>query len=183
MAAEARRDTRTWTALYQQRPAPEEGHYFKDQWLRPVDQMPAAADLRVYGASDYAVSAGKGDYTVHVVVGVDADQRMYLLDLWRRQATSDEWVESLCDLIGAWRPAAWAEEQGQIKAGVGPFLERRLKEHQAFVYCQQFRPGATRGTGPVGARPHGNERALRAQGRNLVARPAIRAAELPGRQA
>jgi hypothetical protein len=138
MAAEARRDARTWTALYQQRPAPEEGNYFKDEWLRPIDTMPAAANLRVYGASDYAVSAGKGDYTVHVVVGVDADQRMYLLDLWRRQATSDEWVESLCDLIGTWRPAAWAEEQGQIKAGVGPFLERRLKERQAFVYRQQF---------------------------------------------
>jgi hypothetical protein len=60
MAAEARRDARTWTALYQQRPAPEEGNYFKDEWLRPIDRMPAAANLRVYGASDYAVSAGKG---------------------------------------------------------------------------------------------------------------------------
>jgi hypothetical protein len=26
---------RTWSALYQQRPAPEEGDYFKAEWLRP----------------------------------------------------------------------------------------------------------------------------------------------------
>ena len=37
-------------------------------------------------ASDYAVTANGGDYTVHVVVGIDPDGRMYLLDLWRKQA-------------------------------------------------------------------------------------------------
>ena len=31
-------------------------------------------------ASDYAVTADGGDYTVHVVVGVDPDGHMYLLD-------------------------------------------------------------------------------------------------------
>jgi hypothetical protein len=80
--------------------------------------------LAIYGASDYAVTADGGDYTVHVVVGVDPDGHMYLLDMWRKQAASDEWIEAFCKLVKDWKPMEWAEEQGQIKAGVGPFLDR-----------------------------------------------------------
>jgi hypothetical protein len=58
---------RTWNALYQQRPAPEEGDYFKSEWLKTFDQdkPPARNTVRIYGASDYAVTADGGDYTVH----------------------------------------------------------------------------------------------------------------------
>lgn len=129
---------RTWSALYQQRPAPEEGDFFKDDWLRPYETAPARETLRIYGGSDYAVTADGGDYTVHAVVGIDPDGRMYLLDLWRRQAASDVWVEAFCDLVAKWKPIGWAEEQGQIKSGVGPFLERRMRERRTYVAREQF---------------------------------------------
>jgi predicted phage terminase large subunit-like protein len=133
-----KRSPRTWAALYQQRPAPEEGDYFKADWLRPVEIQPPRDTLHVYGASDYAVTAGGGDYTVHAVVGLDTQGRMYLLDLWRRRAAADEWVESFCDLVLTWKPIGWAEEQGQIRSGVGPFLEKRMRERRAFVAREQF---------------------------------------------
>jgi predicted phage terminase large subunit-like protein len=104
----------------------------------PYTEAPARETLRIYGASDYAVTADGGDYTVHVVVGIDPDGHMYLLDLWRKQASSDEWIESFCDLVREWKPVGWAEEQGQIRAGVGPYLDRRQSERQAFVYRQAF---------------------------------------------
>ena len=63
---------------------------------------------------------------------------MYLLDRWRKQAASDEWIEAFCDLVKRWKPIEWAEETGQIKAGVGPFLDRRQRERQAWVYRRQF---------------------------------------------
>lgn len=129
---------RDWSALYQQRPAPEEGDYFKSEWLRPYDKHPPLDTMRVYGASDYAVTDSGGDCTVHVVVGLDPEGRMYLLDLWRRQASSDVWVETFCDFVTRWKPQAWAEEQGQIKAGVGPFLDRRQRERGAYCYRQTF---------------------------------------------
>jgi len=129
---------RFWSALYQQRPAPEDGDYFKAEWLRPYTQAPAKETLRVYGGSDYAVTADGGDYTVHVVFGVDPEGRLYLLDLWRKQAASDEWVESFCDLVLEHKPMAWAEEQGQIKSGVGPFLVKRMRERSAYVVREQF---------------------------------------------
>lgn len=129
---------RTWSALYQQRPAPEEGDYFKADWLRPYDKAPARETLRIYGGSDYAVTADGGDFTVHAVVGIDPEGRMYLLDLWRKQAASDVWVEAFCDLVKHWKPMAWAEETGQIKSGVGPFLEKRQRERQAYCVREQF---------------------------------------------
>jgi predicted phage terminase large subunit-like protein len=131
-------NARTWSALYQQRPAPEQGDYFKTEWLRPVETLPPKRHLRIYGGSDYAVTADGGDYTVHAVVGLDAENRMYLLDLWRKQASADVWVEAFCDLILKWSPIGWAEEQGQIRAGIGPFLERRMRDRHAFCMREPF---------------------------------------------
>lgn len=131
-------DSRTWASLYQQKPVPDEGDYFKRQWLIPVEHIPPRDQMRVYGGSDYAVTADGGDYTVHAVLGVDYDGNPWLLDLWRRQASSDEWIDAFCDLVIKWRPIGWAEEQGQIRAGVGPFLDRRTRERRAHVARDQF---------------------------------------------
>jgi predicted phage terminase large subunit-like protein len=127
-----------WAALYQQRPAPEEGDYFKAKWLKPCGKLSAKETLRVYGASDYAVTADGGDYTVHAVVGLDPDGRMYLLDLWRKQTATDEWIEAFCDLVLEWKPTWWAEEKTQITSGVGPYIDRRQRERKALVYREQF---------------------------------------------
>lgn len=129
---------RDWSALYQQRPAPESGDYFRREWLRPVPSLPPRDSLRVYGASDYAVTSDGGDYTVHVVVGMDPAGRLWLLDLWRGQSASDVWVDAFCDLVRRWKPIGWAEETGQIRSGVGPWLDRRMRERQAFVARRQF---------------------------------------------
>jgi predicted phage terminase large subunit-like protein len=63
---------------------------------------------------------------------------MYLLDLWRKQTASDEWIEAFCDLVTLWKPVGWAEEKGQISAGVGPALDKRQRERKAYVYREQF---------------------------------------------
>jgi predicted phage terminase large subunit-like protein len=139
---------RDWSALYQQSPSPETGDYFKREWIRTVEKMPPKETLAVYGASDYAVTSGGGDYTVHVVVGVDNEGRLWLLDMWRGQASSDVWVDAFCNLVRKWKPIGWAEETGQIKSGVGPFLVKRMMETQSYVAREQF---ATRGDKAVRA--------------------------------
>ena len=47
-------------------------------------------------------------------------------------------MESFCDLVIRWKPIGWAEEHGQIKAGIGPFLDRRQRERHAYVARQAF---------------------------------------------
>lgn len=129
---------RNWNALYQQRPSPDQGSYFLRDWLHTYDAAPAAATMRVYAASDYAVTAEGGDFTVHIVVGVDPDDRMYVLDLWRGQTASDVWVETMLDLAQRWKPLEWAEETGQIRASLGPFIQRRMQERQTYVAHRLF---------------------------------------------
>mgnify|MGYP000218052112 CR=1 FL=1 len=134
----AESDPRTWSALYQQEPAPDTGGFFQRDWLRPVPTVPPRESLRIFGASDYAVTSGGGDYTVHVVIGIDSDQRLYLLDLWRGQTDSAEWIEAFCDLVLKWKPLGWAEESGQIRASLGPFIQKRMQERRAFCARQQI---------------------------------------------
>lgn len=124
---------RDWSALYQQRPAPEEGAYYKRDWFRHYTEKPA--QLRIYGASDYAVTEGDGDWTVHLVVGIDPDDNIFLLDLWRGQTSSDVWVQAWLDMARRWKPMMWVEESGQIIKSIGPFLDRRMREER--VYCRR----------------------------------------------
>ena len=135
-----RRNTqpRFWSALYQQRPSPETGDFFKADWLRPYTTAPDRKTLPVYGGSDFAVTADGGDYTCHVVIGIDAEEKPWLLDLWRAQTASDKWVEVWCDLVKKWKPYGWAFEQGQIKSGVGPFLEKRARERKTWTAIETF---------------------------------------------
>jgi predicted phage terminase large subunit-like protein len=129
---------RFWSALYQQQPTPETGSFFKDEWLRPYTNAPDRKTLVTYGGSDFAVTAGGGDYTCHVVIGIDPEDRPWLLDLWRGQTASDVWVETWCDLVKKWKPFGWAFEQGQVKSGVGPFLEKRAHERRTWTAIETF---------------------------------------------
>jgi predicted phage terminase large subunit-like protein len=126
-----------WSALYQQEPTQEIGTFFQDTWLRPhIDGPPK--HMSVYGGSDYAVTSDGGDYTVHVVIGIDHKGRMFLLDVWRKQSDPREWVEAWCDLVLKWRPSFWAEEKTQITSGIGPFIEHRSLERKAWIQREQF---------------------------------------------
>lgn len=136
-------DARTWSSLFQQRPAPETGTFFEEKWIKlygsnTLTSVPDRDTMHVYGASDYATTQGGGDYTVHIVVGVDQYHDIYVLDLWRKRVSSDKWVEAFCDLVEEWKPIGWAEEQGQIKAGVGPFLHRMLLDRRIYIARRTF---------------------------------------------
>ena len=76
--------------------------------------------------------------------------------------SSEKWIEAFCDLVLCWRPLDWAEEQGQIKASVGPFLSRRQHERKAYVNREPF---PTRGDKAVRAQSiRGRPRLSQARG-------------------
>lgn len=129
MVDTAKLDTRAWNALYQQEPVPDEGDYFKKDNFSEYDSYPAG--LHVYGASDFAVTEGAGDYTEHGIFGVDVSGNIYVLDWWRGQTQSDVWIERMCDLIKQWRPLVWFGEAGPIRRAIEPFLVKRMVERTA----------------------------------------------------
>lgn len=130
MVEDARKDVRVWNALYQQEPTGEDGDYFKRDWFREAQERPQ--NLAIYGASDYAVTEGGGDFTEHGLFGVDAWSNIYILDWWRGQAAPDEWIESQLDLIQKYKPLCWFGESGTIRRSIEPFLMRRMEERRTF---------------------------------------------------
>ena len=138
MFAEAKRDVRNWSALYQQEPTPDTGDYFKSEWIRWYEVAPDIRTLRTYGASDYAVTSQGGDYTVHGVIGVDPSDNIYLLDWWRAQTDAEAWIEAFLDMMERWQPLMWAEEQGQILRSLGPFIAKRQMERRIYGYRRSF---------------------------------------------
>jgi predicted phage terminase large subunit-like protein len=130
-------DAKVWASLYQQSPVIEEGGFFRPEWIRevvyPFNRPPPF--LRCYGASDLALSPGKGDYSVHVVIGIDTQGRMHLVGFWRQQAAPKDTVEAMCDLILKFKPAFWGQERVHIVQSLGPYLETRMRARKA--WCQQ----------------------------------------------
>lgn len=122
---------REWSALYQQQPQPDEGTFFRREWFREWRQLPP---LRYYGTSDYAVTDGGGDYTVHRIWGIDANGDVYRVAGWREQATSDRWIEAKLDLIAKYKPLCWFGEGGVIQKAIEPMLNRRMRERN--VHCR-----------------------------------------------
>lgn len=135
---------RNWSALYQQRPSPEEGDFFRREWIQWYDWKPseknngAPKHMKLYGASDYAVTKDGGDWTVHGVCGVDPNDDIYIIDWWRGQEASDVWIEVFIDLMERWETTAWGEEKGQILRSLGPFIEKRMAERKVYRYRHQF---------------------------------------------
>lgn len=81
-----------WESLYQQKPNPAEGTMFKvDKWvLRPAPPQVPLRKLRMW---DLAATESKGaDWTVGALVGMDAENRTYILDIqrFRREAADVE---------------------------------------------------------------------------------------------
>lgn len=122
---------REWSALYQQQPQPDEGTFFQRDWFTEWETLP---HCRFYGSSDYAVTDGGGDYTVHTVWGVDAKGDIYRVEQWKGQTASDEWIERKLDLVAKWKPLCWFGEGGVIQKAVEPMLRRRMRERS--VHCR-----------------------------------------------
>lgn len=127
-----------WSALYQQRPSPEEGLMFTKDHIQRYDHRALnLLDKEIYGSSDYAVTAEAGssdpDYTVHLVWAVDPDHNVFLIGGWRGRTESDKWIEHFIRLVKKHKPLRWGEEQGQILKGVGPFLRQQMRKENAFV--------------------------------------------------
>lgn len=123
---------RDWSALYQQSPSPDEGTFFQRDWFKTWHDKPK--HLSIYGTSDYAVTDGGGDYTVHRVWGVDPKGDLYRLDGWRGQTTADVWIDKKLDLMARWKPFAWFGESGVIQKAIQPMLTARMRERS--VYCR-----------------------------------------------
>lgn len=128
---------RDWSALYQQRPTPDEGTYFQRPWFHRhayAEPAKAKAARHVYITSDFAVTEDGGDFTEHAVWGYGSNGTLAQLDWWHGQKDASVWIEALIDLIKKWGPLCYFGEQGVIEKAIRPMLVRRMRERK--VNCR-----------------------------------------------
>lgn len=132
LRSQKRLDPLGYAALYQQRPSPEEGAFFKADEIvaYSLNERPKLESMRFYVASDHAVGADKKkhDASVFLVAGVCPNNYVWLIDCWWKRAPSDIAVDAMLDLMERWRPQIWWAEDGHITKSIGPFLLKRKLE-------------------------------------------------------
>lgn len=129
-----RTNPRGFISLYQQRPAPEEGSYFRKHMIKTYTQDQRPKNLRVYAASDHALSTDpQRDASVLLIFGVDADDQIWILDCWWGRAETDDLVSQMVRLMREWKPMQWFGANDNIFKTLRPFLNKRLREEE--IWC------------------------------------------------
>jgi predicted phage terminase large subunit-like protein len=138
-------DPRGFAALYQGRPAPREGAFFRTMDLVPynrMDEMPAFHKMRFYASSDHAVSVERNaDKSCLMVVGVDEQDHIWIMPdvVWLRLDARAA-VEGMVALMKKYKPQFWWAEAGAITKSIGPFLRKRMVETQTFCAMDPISP-------------------------------------------
>lgn len=123
-------DARGFSSLYQGRPTPQGGAFFREEWLKTYKPSELPKQLRFYCASDHAVSTTQDrDKTVLLPVGVDPKGDIYVMpDAWIRHANAEQTVEAMLTIMRKYKPQFWWAERSHITKSLGPFLRRRMRE-------------------------------------------------------
>lgn len=134
---------RSWSALHQQRPSPDTGGYFDRKWFGRYSAVPVGS--RAFLASDWATPEGT-DWTVHVVVAVDAMSRLYVVDVWRGQGTTAESIDAALDIAQRHKAACWLNEKGVLWRTITGQAAARMRERNIFVPCEEYARTADKAT-------------------------------------
>lgn len=140
--ADRRRDPLGFEALVQQKPTVADGTLFQRENIRYYKPSDLPDELRIYCASDHAVSTKqRNDPSCLIKVGVDRQDNIYILDVFWRRAPADVVVEAMLNMgSGNTPPLIWWAERGHISKAIGPFLKKRMLETHNYINLIEVTP-------------------------------------------
>lgn len=152
---------RTWNALYQQKPAGDEGMEFKREWFNLYDSEDVPDRLNVYMTSDHA-SSGTGDYNCFRIWGVDREKNVWLLDSYRAKSKLMDTfgvvshdgriaikpnVKGVFSLVKRWKPKKWFPEKDSSFVANEQVIRSWMRDLGMWMVIE---PQSTRMVGAVG---------------------------------
>lgn len=146
-----KKQARTWSALFQQRPQPPSGTFFQREWFHRyrVGQHPES--LFHYMTSDHAPGGeDHNDFNCFRMWGIDAAGDIWLRDGFRAQETVDKSMDKALPLIQQYRPFCWFPEDDNNWKAVSGFVARQMIEKK--IYCRI-----------EAVSPHGKDKQTKAQ--------------------
>ena len=126
-----RLDPRGFESLYMGNPTPEDGEYFKRDWLVGYKPEELPRNLMKYTASDHAISEeNHSDKSCFITVGVDEHGIIWVLpDLyWEKEADTNTIVDVMLETMRIHKPMIWWSEKENISRSILPFLRKRMIE-------------------------------------------------------
>ena len=87
--------------------------------------------LNHYISLDAAETEDRGDDTFMVVWGVSVTGRVYAVDIWHGQVTTDVWTNELIDRVARFQPLALVPEHDNIFKAVEPFIRQQMRKRNA----------------------------------------------------
>jgi len=125
-----------FSALYQGRPTPPEGAFYKHHQLRAyasISDIPK--EVRYYLTGDLAVSPDiKADKSCVGIWALDRNDELWLLpELYWDRKSSDESVERIIGFCKQYMIFEGFFEKGQLDRAIGPFLNKRMEEDKCYV--------------------------------------------------
>lgn len=129
----------SWSSLYQQRPVPDDGEFFKKDYFRlehvlgrPVDEY------RLFLVGDLASSTKKlRDYTVMGVFAMDFAGDLHLIDLIRARMAHKQVVEAIVNMVVKYNLDTVGLENGKEKLAVLPYVEEELRKLKRSVWFDE----------------------------------------------
>ena len=103
--------------------------------------------LNVFAAVDFAFSLSKkADYTAIVVVGIDADNNVYVLDIDRfRTDRISDYFEHILHLSNKWSFRKMRAETTVAQMAIVKQLKELIKQHGLSISIEEYRPNKNQG--------------------------------------
>ena len=122
-------------SIYQGDPSPEQGSYFKSEWLKTYTPAELPNNLRRYVTSDHALRAkAANDLNCILPFGVDESGVIWILpSVWWERAETDVLVDEMLKAMKTHKPITWWAAKDNIAGSIGPFLRKRMFEEKIFI--------------------------------------------------
>jgi hypothetical protein len=149
--------SRTWSALFQQRPQPPEGTFFQREWFKRYRVGSQPQRLNHYMTSDHAPGGEEhNDFNCFRMWGVDDEGDVWLrYGGFRAQETIDKSIDKALDMIALHKPFAWFPEDDNNWKAVSGFVRREM--------ISQIKKGKKCMCRIEPVSPHGNDKPTKAQ--------------------
>ena len=133
---------RTWAALYQQNPVPDEGAAFQQSMIQYYRRDELPEELTKVSTWDLAIGQKEvNDRTVGMTWGKDIIGQYWFVDCRRGHFDAMEIVDEICDNYVKHQPSVVGIEKDKVAQAVGSFLDTEIESRELYgLYIEELSP-------------------------------------------
>jgi len=133
---------RTWAALYQQNPVPDEGAKFQKSMIKYYRKEDLPEQLTKVTAWDLAIGQKEvNDKTVGFTWGKDIVGNLWFVDCRHGHLDALEICEEICDSFENHDPYTVGIEKDKVSMAVGPLLDTLIEDRELYgLHITELRP-------------------------------------------